>query len=72
LSETDYDSGFERGYEDAATWIEDHPHGQPVSSLRGTEQAWEPEHEFERGERDGWEARMKEEGWPTSLKDFAS
>jgi hypothetical protein len=64
-----YEAGYQRGWDEAEAFIGRHPHGMPWSALPDVEDDSEPADEHERGHRDGWRERMREEGWPTSRRD---
>jgi hypothetical protein len=63
----DYSNGYERGWTEACDFIDRHPHGMPWSALPDHEEP-EPDDDYERGKRNGWLDRMREEGWPTSRR----
>jgi len=54
-NKTDYEKGYEQGYADGPSW-EEGTWGRSVSSLTGNESC-----EYERGYKDGWTKRLKED-----------
>ena len=60
----DYADGYEKGWEEASSFIDRHPHGMPWAAEQHA-----PGHEdeepsaYDKGHEVGWNERMEKEGW---------
>jgi hypothetical protein len=58
-SDPEFLEGYQLGWDQAEDFIERHPAGMPWAVIESDDP--DPENEYERGQREGWEARIREE-----------